>query len=58
MLMTKWSDSKGLVRFEEGLFSFNIEIELSHKTIIYQWLHEICQYLLHRYFAKKVDRFN
>jgi len=54
--MTKWSgSSKGLLYFEDGKFSFNIEIEPEMQEMIYDWVKEICEFRLNRYFARKVN---
>ena len=57
MPMTKWSgSSKGLLYFEDGKFSFNIEIEPEMQEMIYDWVKEICEFRLNRYFARKEEK--
>ena len=54
MPMTKWSgSSKGLASFEDKQFKFNVEIDAAYESVIYDWVYQICEFRLHRYFAKK-----
>lgn len=57
MPMTKWSgSSKGLVTFEDGEFGFAVDIEHKVQQVMFNWVREICEYRLHRYFARKSER--
>lgn len=57
MPMTKWSgSSKGLLYFEDGTFGFNVEIEPDMQEMIYEWVKEICEFRLNRYFARKAEK--
>lgn len=57
MPMTKWSgSSKGLVRFEDNLFSFNLQIDKQDEEVLFDWTKEICEYRLHYHFEKKVEK--
>lgn len=59
MPMTKWSSSsKGLLTFENEVFSFNFDVDLRYNRILFGWINEICVYRLHRYFAKKAEKLN
>ena len=59
MPMTKWSgSSKGLLTFEDGIFGFNFDFDRRFDRIMYEWVNEICEYRLHRYFAKKAEKLN
>ncbi|AZB41785.1 DNA helicase [Bacillus sp. FJAT-42376] len=54
MPMSKWSGSSdGLVRFNEGEFSFQIETDNNAQETLYRWTKEICEYRLHQYFERK-----
>ncbi|WP_391559273.1 DEAD/DEAH box helicase family protein [Robertmurraya sp.] len=54
MPMTKWSSSsKGLVKFEDGIFRFNFDIVPEDQEMVYQWTREICLYRLHEHFERK-----
>ena len=54
MPMTKWSGtSKGLIIFEDGMFTPQVEVEKEHEEILFKWMKEICEYRLHWYFERK-----
>lgn len=54
MPMTKWSgSSKGLVLFEDGVFSLNFDILKEDEAILFNWTKEICEYRLHYHFERK-----
>jgi superfamily II DNA or RNA helicase/HKD family nuclease len=54
MPMTKWSgSSKGLISFENNVFSLNFSIAPEDEEILYKWTQEICEYRLHAYFERK-----
>lgn len=54
MPMTKWSgSSKGLVRFEDNVFSFNLDIDDQDEYVLFEWTKEICEYRLHYHFEKR-----
>lgn len=57
MPMTKWSgSSKGLVTFSNREFRFNIDVPSDMETILFNWVEEICNYRLHRYFERKARK--
>lgn len=57
MPMTKWSgSSKGLVIFQDGEFGFDVDIDGDIKLVVFDWVREICEYRLHRYFVRKSER--
>jgi len=57
MPMTKWSgSSKGLLTFVEKQFKFEIEVPLEMEAILFNWVEEICNYRLHRYFERKAQK--
>ncbi|MTD32019.1 DEAD/DEAH box helicase family protein [Planomicrobium sp. YIM 101495] len=60
MPMTKWSEDekKGLVTFEQDLFSLNLKIDPSENHFIYEWTKEVVEYLLQDHFEKKGKRSN
>ncbi|MGQ4668585.1 DEAD/DEAH box helicase family protein [Metabacillus halosaccharovorans] len=54
MPMTKWSgSSKGLVSFEDNVFSFNLQIDKRDERVLFDWTKEICEYRLHYHFERK-----
>ncbi|SMQ78400.1 Superfamily II DNA or RNA helicase [Bacillus sp. OV166] len=54
MPMTKWSgSSKGLITFENDIFTLNIEVLNEHETTLFNWTQEICEYRLHYHFERK-----
>ena len=54
MPMTKWSGtSKGLIQFEDGIFSPQIKVAREHEKILFEWMKEICEYRLHWHFERK-----
>lgn len=59
MPMTKWSgSSKGLVSFANKQFQFEIEVPSEMESILFNWVEEICNYRLHRYFERKARKLN
>lgn len=57
MPMTKWSgSSKGLVTFQDGEFGFDVDIDGDMQQVVFDWVREICEYRLHRYFVRKSER--
>lgn len=57
MPMTKWAlSSKGLAYFEDKKFGFNVEIEQDYEEIIFDWVQQICEFRLNRYFARKTKK--
>lgn len=57
MPMTKWSSSsKGLVRFENKSFWFDVEIDEKYQEIVFDWVNQICDFRLNRYFARKAQK--
>ncbi|WP_226669718.1 DEAD/DEAH box helicase family protein [Metabacillus litoralis] len=56
MPMTKWSgSSKGLVTYEDNMFSFNFQIDRQHEEVLFRWTKEICEYRLHYHFERKAE---
>lgn len=54
MPLSKWSgSSKGLITFEDGVFTIHVTPLPEHAEIVYQWTREICAYRLHSYFERK-----
>lgn len=59
MPMTKWSgSSNGIVTFTDKQFGFEINVPTEMEDILYQWIVEICDYRLHRYFERKAQNIN
>lgn len=57
MPMTKWSSSsKGLATLDNATFQFNISIDSQYENIVFEWVQQICEFRLHRYFAKKAEK--
>lgn len=57
MPMMKWSgSSKGLVTFQDGEFGFDVDIDGDMQQVVFDWVREICEYRLHRYFVRKSER--
>lgn len=57
MPMTKWSgSSKGKIKFDDGVFSPQIDMEKEHEVVLFDWVKEICEYRLHWYFEKKSEK--
>lgn len=55
MPMTKWSgSSKGLLSFNENVFSLNMDIQKEDENLLFEWTKEICEYRLHVYFERKM----
>ncbi|REJ07742.1 DEAD/DEAH box helicase family protein [Halobacillus trueperi] len=56
MPLTKWSgSSRGLVQFDNGIFSLSFHVSTEHKALLYKMTEEICNYRLHSYFEKKQE---
>ncbi|MDR4947195.1 DEAD/DEAH box helicase family protein [Neobacillus cucumis] len=54
MPMSKWSgSSKGLISFQNELFSLNFEVLSEDEEILFKWTKEICEYRLHYHFERK-----
>ncbi|AXI00980.1 DNA helicase [Sporosarcina sp. PTS2304] len=54
MPMRKWSDaSKGLITFEDGWFAPQLVVAEEHEGVLFEWVKEICEYRLWRYFGRK-----
>ena len=54
MPMEKWSvSSKGLIGYENGVFTIHVESSGEQGDILYRWMVEICAYRLHVYFERK-----
>lgn len=54
MPMSKWSgSSKGLLRFEDNKFSFDLQVDSEDEDMIFAWTKEICEYRLHYHFERK-----
>lgn len=57
MPMTKWSgSSKGLISFEDKVFSLQGIMNTDPPSLLYEWTMEICLYRLHDYFERKDRR--
>ncbi|WP_096439512.1 DEAD/DEAH box helicase family protein [Alteribacter populi] len=57
MPMTKWSgSSKGLLSFEDDVFSLNFQLSAESERHIYEWTLQICEFRLESYFEKKNQR--
>jgi superfamily II DNA or RNA helicase/HKD family nuclease len=54
MPMTKWSgSSKGLIIFENGIFTLKIDVLPEDIDILHAWTREICLYRLHAHFERR-----
>jgi hypothetical protein len=54
MPMTKWSgSSKGLISYENDVFTLNFEVAKEDEEILYKWTKEICEYRLHYHFERR-----
>lgn len=54
MPMTKWSStSKGIIQFEDGIFTAQLKVAKEHEEVFFEWMKEICEYRLHWYFERK-----
>lgn len=52
--MTMWSgSSKGLITFDNGVFSIQLEVPSEQEAILYEWTQQICEASLHIYFERK-----
>lgn len=59
MPMMKWSaSSKGLITYEDNLFTIQIEPSEEHRKMLFQWTEEVCEYRLHMYFERKGQKLN
>ncbi|WMJ18740.1 DEAD/DEAH box helicase family protein [Geobacillus kaustophilus] len=57
MPMTKWSEtSKGLVSFQNNIFTLRFSIDPKHTEVLYNWTKEICEYRLHWHFFDRKRR--
>lgn len=57
MPLAKWSSSsKGLISFENNLFTIHIDVDQVHQEILYEWTTDICDYRLHTYFERKHNK--
>ncbi len=56
MPMAAWSgSSKGLISYDDGLFTVHVDGLVEHRGILYDWTRGICAYRLHEYFERKAD---
>ncbi|MBO2946001.1 DEAD/DEAH box helicase family protein [Paenibacillus sp. F411] len=54
MPMTKWSSARGsMTRFEDGVFSLDIETTAEDLEVLHRWTQEVCLYRLHVHFERK-----
>ena len=58
--MTKWSeDAKtGLVTFDEGLFTIDLNAGQSESPLLYEWTKQIAEYRLQNHFKKSESNIN
>jgi superfamily II DNA or RNA helicase/HKD family nuclease len=57
MPITKWSgSSKGLISYENDLFTLNFDVAKEDEEILFGWTEEICEYRLHYHFERKAKR--
>ena len=57
MPMFMWSgSSKGLISFEDDVFTLNVDVALADEGILFNWTKEICEYRLHYHFERKANR--
>lgn len=57
MPMTKWSgSSKGLISFENDVFTLNFDVIQEDYQVVYGWTKEICEYRLHYHFERKANK--
>ena len=55
--MSKWSaSSKGLIAFQDHRFTINLTITSEESEILYLMTKEICEYRLHKHFARRAHR--
>jgi hypothetical protein len=56
MPMSKWSgSSKGLIGFEDNLFTVHLEVEREEEELLCEFTREVCEYRL-RYFFQRRDQ--
>jgi hypothetical protein len=54
MPMTKWSgSSKGLITFENNVFTLNFDVLPEDLVLLLAWTREICLYRLHAHFERR-----
>jgi len=54
MPLPYWSSSsKGLISFQDNVFTIHVAPLPEHAEILYRWTKEICEYRLHAYFERK-----
>jgi superfamily II DNA or RNA helicase/HKD family nuclease len=54
MPMSKWSgSSKGLIGFEDNLFTVHLEVEREEEELLYEFTREICEYRLQYFFQRR-----
>jgi hypothetical protein len=54
MPMTKWSgSSRGLITYENDLFTLKFDVVKDDAEFIFKWTKEICEYRLHYHFERK-----
>lgn len=59
MPMTKWSgSSKGLISFENDVFTIKIDAVPEDQEVLFDWTKQICEYRLHFHFERKANKFH
>lgn len=54
MPMSKWSgSSKGLISYEEDIFSLNFDVKPEDQRVLFEMTRDICEYRLHYHFERK-----
>jgi type I site-specific restriction endonuclease len=54
MPMSKWSgSSKGLIGFEDNLFTVHLEVEREEEELLYEFTREVCEYRLQYFFQRR-----
>lgn len=54
MPMTKWSgSSKGLITFDNGVFTLNFDVLPEDMELLHAWTRNICLYRLHAHFERR-----
>ncbi|GAA0466288.1 DEAD/DEAH box helicase family protein [Alkalibacillus silvisoli] len=57
MPMTKWTTGNdNLATFDDAMFQFNIDIDGKDEQILFKMTREICDYKMHTYFERRMDR--
>ncbi|WP_127586126.1 DEAD/DEAH box helicase family protein [Paenibacillus koleovorans] len=57
MPMSKWGSAMdGMTRFENGVFSLNMEVAPEDAATLHRWTYEICLYRLHLHFERRERR--